>query len=193
MGLGGAGVAAQAGGQIFSAVAASQSAKYNSQIASENAAQDLKYADTAAEIGNIDAAQSEQKTRAELGSIKANQGASGVEIGTGSSANVQASASQVGMLDAMTIRSNAARAAYGYQVGAVNEEAEAKLDKRESRNDLIAGATNAGTTVLGGAAKGVQTGMFSDPWSSYSANKGLAFQGPTPSGETLDTTLQGGI
>ncbi len=90
------------------------------------------------------------------------------------------------MLDAMTIRSNAARAAYGYQVESVSKAAESQLLKKQAKNDKIAGVIGAGSTVLGGYAKGVQSGMFkSDPWSSYMSNKGL--QGPTQSGATLDT------
>lgn len=187
MGFGGAAIGAQAAGNLFSGIASSQTAKYNASIASENSAQDLKYASQAGEIGNIESANSERKTQEQIGALKANEGAGGVTIGTGSSANVQASVAQTGMLDAMTIRSNAARAAYGYQVGAVNEEAQAKLDKRESRNDLIAGAIGATSTVAGGAARGVQSGMFQDPWATQQAKYSL--QGPTQSGETLDTSL----
>lgn len=172
--VGGASLGVEGLGQLFSARSSAQSAKYNAQIAQQNAAQDLKYASQTAELGNIEAANSEEQTREKMGAVKANQGASGVTVGKGSFADVQGSVAQTGMLDAMTIRSNAARAAYGYQVGAVNEEAQAKLLKKEAKNDMIAGVIGATSTILGGAAKGVQSGMFNDPWKSYQVGKSIS-------------------
>lgn len=189
-GAGASGLILNGLGDVQAGNAEANADKYNATIFGQNAQQELENASFVAQAGEINAAASEQKTRAELGSIKANQGASGITIGTGSSANVQASAAQVGMLDAMTIRSNAARAAYGHQVGSVNEAARAELLKSEAKNAKQAGYMGAATTVLGGAARGIQTGMFRDPWAVYQAGKGM--QGPTTSGATLDTAWVGG-
>lgn len=173
--VGATAIGTQAAGQLFSAHSSSQAAKYNAQIATQNSEQDLKYASQEAELGGIEASNSEQKTKAELGSIKANQGASGVTVGKGSFADIQGSIAEKGMLDAMTIRANAARAAYGYQVGAVNEQAQSRLDKKQAKNDMISGVIGAGSTVLGGYAKGVQSGTFSsDPWGKYTSGKSIS-------------------
>jgi hypothetical protein len=171
-GMGAASLATGGAGSLFSGFANSQSAEYNAKIAQQNSALDTREAGIAGEVGNIESANSERQTQEKLGAIKANEGASGVTVGGGSFANVQGTVAQTGMLDAMTIRSSAARQAYGYQVAATSEEAQAKLDKSASRNDLIAGALGAATTVTGGVANGVQSGLFSDKqWTDYSNDK----------------------
>lgn len=172
--VGAASIGAQSFGSVFGGITANKSAKYNAAISEQNAVQDEKYASQAGELGNIEAANSEEQTREKLAGVKANQGASGVTIGKGSSADVQASVAQTGMLDAMTIRSNAARQAYGYQVEAVNERAHAQVQKSEGKNALISGIMGGATTALGGYAKGVQTGTFKDPWAQYQSGRSIS-------------------
>lgn len=151
-----AGSAVSAYGQLQSSQAASTAANYNAQVAENNAGISTQQAMWVGQKGVQAASNSQMKTAATVGSIKANQGASGVEIGTGSNADVVTSAREVGMLDALTIRSNAAREAYGYQTQAVSEKAQAQLDRFAAKNDISAGKINAATTLLGGAAKAAQ-------------------------------------
>lgn len=136
---------AQAEGKANSQAAlyAAQVAKNNQQIALQNKA-------WAASEGNAAVEQAQMQTRAKIGAITANQGASGVNINSGSSVDVRSSAAETGQLSAINIRSAAARQAYGFENEAQSNAAQAALDKAQASNDITAGNTKAETTLLGG-------------------------------------------
>lgn len=137
-------------GAISKMGAASQSAKYNAAIAGQNATIAAENAHRAGLAGEQQAAMKEQETRAKVGQIAANQAASGIDINKGSAPDVRSSAAQNGELDAITIRSNAAREAYGYQTQGTSYAGQAKLGKQEAGYDSTAGLIDAGSTLLGG-------------------------------------------
>lgn len=155
-GAGIAGSAVNAYGQLQTARAQSDLYNFNAQVSEQNALIAEQKGRWAAETGNQDVAASQMKTAAKVGSIKANQGASGVEIGTGSNADVITSTKEIGALDALTIRSNAARQAYGYTTEAYSDRTQEQLDKMAADNSTKAGYIGAGTTLLSGVAKGEQ-------------------------------------
>lgn len=145
------GTGIQAIGQYQQGQAASESAKYNSQVAENNATIARQNAVWAGQEGEANAAAKEQQTRATLGSIKAAQGANGVDVNSGSNLDVRSSAEQLGELDAINIRANAARSAYGYQTTASNQEAQSGLDKYEAESSSTAGDIGAGASLLTGS------------------------------------------
>lgn len=169
----------QALGSIQQGYAASNAGKYaagvdlnNAQIMRENATYAGQKGAAAVEAESL-------KTRARVGGILAEQGASGVDVHGESARNVRASAAEVGALNALNIRSNAAREAYGYEVKATEATEQAKIDKMQAHQAKIAGYTKAATTILGAAA---------DPnadWSGLMGKKGL--QGPALSGAVYGT------
>lgn len=122
-----------------------QIAKNNAQIARMNAAQ-------VTDVGNAQALNSMLRTRAVVGQTKAAQAASGIDVNSGSAVDVQASERMLGMLDALTIRSNAARAAYGYQAEAGNFTAQAEMMRRKGKMARISGLMDASGTILEGAS-----------------------------------------
>lgn len=146
--LAGAGISAL--GSIQQGKAAAASANYNAQMAANNAAIQRQNSSFAAQEGTANTEAASMKARAEYGAIKANQGASGVDVGSGSSVDVRSSARELGQLNALTVRSNAARQAYGYQTAAMNDEAQSGLDKSQAANASTAGYIGAGSTLLGG-------------------------------------------
>lgn len=131
--------------------AASKAAKFNAQVERANAAISHENANIAGQAGAEQAFQVGLKNRATQGSIKANQAAAGVEVNSGSALDVRSSAAELGQLDALTVRSNAAREAYGYQQQAESHVAQSSLDLFEAKNDQTAGLINAGSTFLGAA------------------------------------------
>lgn len=169
-----AALAAQALGGITSAVggvaqgfASSEADKYNEAVAKMNSKIALQNAAMVGQQGSSQAAIQSEKTRAEVGGIKTNEAASGVDVNSGSAVDTQVSADELGKLDAMTIRSNATKEAYGYQVQSKNLDAEAELDKFKASNDLSAGWMNGAGTLLStigsvgnDAAKDANAGMF---------------------------------
>lgn len=140
-----------AAGAIKTSQAQASASKYNASIAAENSAQALSNANIASASGSEQAGISSEKTRQTVGALTANEGASGIDVNSGSNLDVRSSQADVGRLDALTLRSNAAREAYGYQTQANNFSAESQLERTEASGDLTAGAINAGSTLLGSA------------------------------------------
>ncbi len=151
-----AGNSASAYGQIVAGRAAANADIFNANVEAQNAEISTQKAAWAGEEGDQATGVSQLKTAAKVGSIKANQGASGVEVGTGSNAAVVDSARKVGMLDALTIRSNAAREAYGYQTEAYSHRAQEALNRFSAKNAVQSSKINAATTLLGGTAQTAQ-------------------------------------
>ena len=90
--------------------------------------------------------------RAMLGTTKAAQGASGVDVNSGSSVAVRQGESELGMLDALTIRSNAAKKGYADLVQSTSYQAESELQKQESEQAASAAPVAALGSLLGGAS-----------------------------------------
>src|SRR5947209_1984568 len=87
-GLAGAGISAY--GAYEQGQATKNAALYQSQVAQNNAKIAKQNADWDIEAGEIAAANRGQQVRAAVGSQKASQGASGVDVNTGSAADVRA-------------------------------------------------------------------------------------------------------
>jgi hypothetical protein len=142
---------AGASGAYNSGRAQQGAANYNAAIASQNAQIARENATHAGQAGEQTAAMSEMKTRAAVGSIKANQAAAGVDVNSGSAVDVRSSAAELGELDAINIRSKAAQDAYGYENQAKSFDETGELDKFTGENAETAGTIGAASTFLGGA------------------------------------------
>lgn len=154
-------------GQAMQGRAAAESSRYNAEIAANNQIIARQNASAAIKEGEANAAASSQATKAKLGGILANQGASGVDINSGSSIDVRSSAAQNGELNAINIRADAARKAYGYQTEGVNAGIQEKMDKETAKNEEIAGGVNAAGTLLGNAANP------NNPFGAYLASQSM--------------------
>lgn len=149
---GGIATGIKAYGAVKEGEAAQASANYNAAVQRANAAQAKSNQQLASQAGMAQEGMFQQKTRAETGQTIANQAGSGVDVNSGSATDVQASQAELGQLDAMTIRSNATKEAYGYQVQEVNDKAQANLDVFEGKNAKKASIINAAGTLIGGAS-----------------------------------------
>lgn len=176
-------------GQIKEGKATQAADNYQAQVATNNAAIATQKANWAAEEGEQNTSKSQMDTAAKVGAIKANQAASGVTVGEGSSADVVQSARTAGMLDAMTIRSNAAREAYGFQVDSSNQTAQAGLDRAAGKNAVKASKIGAAATILGGAATGSQ---YAGYLNSKSALPTSLNQTVSPNASPSDSLVFGG-
>lgn len=135
-------------GAIRQGQAASEAASYQSTIAANNAKIAQQNASFQGAEGDANAAAKELQTRGKVGAITAAQGANGLDVNSGSAVAVRQSAAELGQLDAMTIRSNAARAAYGYQTSAASDTAQSALDKSTAANSKTAGYISGAGTLL---------------------------------------------
>ena len=129
-----------------SAYGQKQQGDYANQVAKNNATTQGYMAADAIKRGERD----EQRHRLQVAQMKSEQraafGASGRDI-SGSAENIIADTAMMGELDALTLRSNAQREAYGHEVSAVNYKAEGKLAKKQGKyaaaGSLLSGAGSA--------------------------------------------------
>jgi len=139
-------------GSIEQSRSSAAAAGYNSQVAAQNAALATQNASFAGAQGEQETAAEGAKTKAAVGATLANEGASGINVDTGSNVNVRESEAKLGMLNALTIRSNAAKSAYGYQTQSVSEQGQANLLKAQKSSDTLGGYLSATGNVLGGVS-----------------------------------------
>jgi hypothetical protein len=170
--LGASSMAASAAGSLQKGFASSSADNYNAKIASTNAAIAMQDAQFAGAEGNIQVGNEEIKNKATMGTIKANQAASGIDVNSGSAAKVQESQAEIGQLNAMTIRSEAARKAYGFETQAAQFKGQESLDKSAAKNDILAGVTNTTSGLLSQGSKLNTEGAF-DAWKAKTNSDAL--------------------
>lgn len=154
-------------GSIFSGQAQQSAANYNAQIQLKNAQQAKINSQIAAQAGNAQVESQGFRNRAMAGSIKASEGASGIDVNSGSFSDVQRSQRELGQLDALTIRSNATREAYGYATQAQSYQEKAALEKAQGENAVTGSYINAGSSLLNGASDAASG------WQKYQMAGGL--------------------
>ena len=152
---------------LFGGSAKSDAYKYQSSMAWQNAAiakQNQKYA---LDIGEQQAEKAGIAGAAQAGQIKAAQGASGVDVNSGSAKQVQDSQHLVSQMDLNTIREKAAKTAYDFSVQATNYENQARgYDKAASnaKTEGILGAVSSFIGTVGSVSskwlQGQQLGMW---------------------------------
>lgn len=150
-------------------------AKLNAQIAQQNATY-------ATQVGEIQATQAGLQGGQRLGQIKAAQGASGLDVNSGSAKQVQSSQQLITASDTAAIRSNAARTAYNYANQAVGFTAQANLDTVAGQNARLSGLIGAGSSLLGAASsvssqwlRGQQLGLWGSPDSTSQPTAGSLY------------------
>lgn len=146
----GAGVSAA--GAMEQASATENMMNYQSAVAGINENINRQQATREVALGEEQAQQQGMKTRAELGGIIAEQGAGGLDVRSGTNALVQDSALSLGRFNESIVRNDASRRSYDYLVKGFSDEASSKLYAFGAEQAPIAGAFQAGGSVLGGAA-----------------------------------------
>lgn len=136
-------------GAMQSGDAKSQQALYQANIANVNAQIAKQNADYAVKAGEVEAQQSGLKTKYEVGTTIAQQGAGGLAVGQGSNVQVVEGEKMVGDQDMAIIRSNAAKRAYGYEVEATQATAQGQLDTMAAADAKAAGKIAATASIIG--------------------------------------------
>lgn len=121
-----AGKAAKKEGEAQKRAAESQAAllDYNANVA------DIQAQDAVAR-GAQEEGVLRQRIRSTIGQQRTTFAAAGVDVGYGSTVDVQADTEMLGELDAMTARQNAAREAWGFKVQAIDLRRKAEITRRE--------------------------------------------------------------
>jgi hypothetical protein len=150
--IGLAGAAVSAYGQYESGQSQSMAAAYQAQVAKNNATIARQNASMESAAGEVAVTNTGLQTRATVGKARAYAGTSGIDPNTGSTAAVRRGIQQMGMLDALTKRSNAAKKAWASEVQATSEEAQSQLYNFESETAAVGGDLGAAGSLLSGAS-----------------------------------------
>lgn len=137
-----------------SALGASEAAmyQYKAGIAEMNKQIALQNAEYERAAGGVQAQMVALRHRERQGITKTAQGASGLDVSSGSAKLVRDSQAAVAQHDQGMVRSNAARRAYAYEVEAVTEEHNANLAKMGAKHSLMKGKYGAIGSLIGTAA-----------------------------------------
>ena len=167
-----AGAQIKAAGAQFSADAESKAYTYKSGVALLNKRISNINADYAVASGEVKAQQAGMATRFQIGTTTAIQGASGLDVRGGSAVDVRTSEAELGDYSQATIRNDAAREAFGFNVQGLQYEAESELDKAAATNAKTAGAIAAAGYEK--EAEGYKVAKESDQLSGFSSLLGSA-------------------
>lgn len=164
-------------GGVQTAAANKATAEYQAQVAKNNETIAKQNADYARQAGQAEVEQQGMKTRAVIGQEAAAQGASGIDLTTGSPEEVRRSTQEIGQFDDMNIVQRAEMRARGFDIEAMNQGASARLYTQQGRNASTAGMYAGFSSLLTGGSS------FSDKWLKYK-NEGT-FGSSGTSGDTL--------
>lgn len=140
-----------AASSIAGGIAARNQAKFQAQVAKNNAEISRRNADEALIAGQREESALRSKTTRLIAQQTAEAAASGVDVNVGSPLAVREADAMEGEMDALTLRYNAARQSYGFRMEASNQEASAKMYKKAGKNAMLQGFLGAGSSIIGGA------------------------------------------
>ncbi len=149
-GIAGTGVATA--GAISAGNARSDAARYQAQVARNNAIIADQKAIYAIQAGDVESGRQGAKNRATMGKIKTAQAASGLDVNTGSPVDVRAGNAETGMQDVLTTKNDALLRAYGYRAQGADATAQADLDEQAASSAKTAGYLEGAASLLGGAS-----------------------------------------
>ena len=115
-----AAVLAVAGG-VQTARAQRAAGEAQAQADEANARIGQQQAEQARQIGNMEEERQMRRVRAAVATQRATQAANGLDVNSGTALDLQAETAGFGTADALNLRSNAIRQAWGFEVGAVND------------------------------------------------------------------------
>lgn len=145
--------AAAAYGQYQQGEAASKSARYNAKMEDYNATLADQQAADAKERGNIVGNQIQNDTAKTLAEGNASFAAGNVDLTSGSVKYWQLDTAAGSARDVATAHANAAQEAAGFMAQGWNARASSRLTRAQGRQARTAGAINAGSSLLAGAAQ----------------------------------------
>lgn len=159
-----AGGAAGLGGSISQAQAIRAQGAYQKSVGLQNARMSELSAQQSLERGQLLAASQGIRTGKILGAERAAYANQGVDVNSGSAAQVQADTSKMGALDRLTIQNNAARQALGYRIQGVNDRYGAIFAGMEARNRAESTILTGGMNFARSAAVAAyaERGLFQD-------------------------------
>jgi len=136
-------------GGVSSAYSQYQTGKYNNQVAANNKIIADRQAEDSLRRGRTAEAEHRRKVEDLKGSQKVAFGAGNIQLGSGTPLDVLEGTAVMGEIDALTIRDNARREAYGYQVQGMNAQAQGRLDKYQGTTGAVGSLLTSAGSVAG--------------------------------------------
>lgn len=133
------------------AQAASLRGRFQNDVAERNAQLAEMQREDALNRGSLEEDRARGETAQAIASGRASAAAQGIDVNSGSAVAVRASQQLVGDIDATTIRNNAAREAWGYDVEAANQRMQGKLALLAGENEAAQDRLGSYSTLLSGA------------------------------------------
>jgi hypothetical protein len=155
-----AGLVTTAASTGYAIASQKQQAGYQVAVENENAKAGLAAAADAIHRGDIEEQNARTRTRLLIAQQRANYAASGVEVGTGSPLAVTSDTAMFGEMDALTIKNNAQREAWGYIGQSEDFKRKAGLTKLAARNNTGSTLLTGGSQALGQYSSAVNSGAF---------------------------------
>lgn len=147
------GTAVAATGAGVSAYMGYQQQSYRAKVATANSKLESERAASELAKGQEERRNLARKYGALAGSQRAAMAANGVDVDFGSAADTLGDTSAFYREDLKTSIDNNAQAVRGIDISAANYTAEARAAKQAATGELISGAFNVGSTILGGVGK----------------------------------------
>ncbi len=149
---------ASIGSAVTNANAVSSQGKYQKQVADFNAkAADLQGQDALAQ-GEKQVSLEQKQVKQSVGATRASQAAQGTDVNSGSNAQIQRDTQYMGALDAITIRNNAARQAFGYKAQSNAYTVQGQFANLAAQNTASNTLLTGGLSALSGASQAVYYG-----------------------------------
>jgi hypothetical protein len=136
-------IAMSLAGGMMGAQNARQQGAFQAAMAEQNAGYKEAAAQDAEKRGAADADRYRRQVGQLIGSQRAGFAANGIDVNSGTAADIQDDTAAFGEFDALTIANNAAREAWGYRVGAQND----LMNGRMAQGNAKSAATG---SILGG-------------------------------------------
>lgn len=131
-------------------VAMKAQGEYQKSVADTNAKISKLEATEAIEQGDVAASRKNTEGRMAVGAVRAIQGASGVDVASGSSALTRIGTDLSGRIDELTIRNNAMRKAWGYKTQAIIDTASGQMSKMTAANEAQQTLLSGGIGAIAG-------------------------------------------
>jgi len=141
-------------GGMMGAQNARQQGAFQGAMAEQNAAYKEAAAQDAEKRGAVEADRYRRQVGQLIGSQRTGFAANGIDVNSGTAADIQDDTAAFGEFDALTIANNAAREAWGYRVGAQNDLMNGRMAQSNARSaatgSILGGVGSAFGSFAGG-------------------------------------------
>jgi hypothetical protein len=120
-------------GGMMGAQNAKQQGAFQAAMGEQNAGYKEMAAQDAEKRGAVQADQYRRQVGQLIGSQRSGFAANGIDVNSGTAAEIQDDTAAFGEFDALTIANNAAREAWGYRVGAENDRLNARMAQSNAK------------------------------------------------------------